>query len=112
MIEKAELSLLLDYYGAFLTEKQRLILSYSAELDMSLREIADEVGVSRQGVRDHLNKAEHQLVECELRLGLAAKDKKLRAIAASLEGALGSQSPDRIRSAAASAADDIRSLIR
>ncbi|MCR5809156.1 MAG: hypothetical protein K6G56_06295 [Clostridiales bacterium] len=110
MTDKAELSLLLDYYGAFLTERQRELLRMSADEDMSLSEIAEEVGVSRQGVRDCLNKASRQLREFEAGLSLVEHDMKLRAVLSELESA--GNDPDSLVKAVGSAEAVIRSLIR
>lgn len=82
------MSLLLDYYGAFLTEKQRDIMRMSADEDMSLTEIGEALGVSRQGVRAALVAAEEKLSECESKLGLIERDKGLRALLDELDGAL------------------------
>lgn len=112
MTEKAELSLLLDYYSSFLTERQRELMRLSADEDMSLKEIADEVGVSRQGVRDCLSKASAQLTECESKLGLIAKDKELRSILALLKSAGGSDSAEDVKAAVDSAVSRIRALIK
>lgn len=112
MTEKAELSLLLDYYSSFLTERQRELMRLSADEDMSLKEIADEVGVSRQGVRDCLSKASAQLAELENKLGLIERDRKLRSVLSKLESAGRDGSPDELKSAVESAASDIRAIIK
>lgn len=111
MTNKPELSLLLDYYGAFLTERQRELMRMSADEDMSLSEIAEEVGVSRQGVRDCLNKASRQLHEFESGLGLIERDLKLRAILESLEAAEGGDT-ETVKAALEIAAERIRTIIR
>lgn len=64
---------LLDFYGDLLTEKQRESLDYYYNDDLSLGEIAQEHGISRQGVRDNIKRAEAILFEMEDKLGLAAK---------------------------------------
>ena len=112
MTEKAELSLLLDYYSSFLTERQRELMRLSADEDMSLKEIADEVGVSRQGVRDCLAKASAQLAELENKLGLIERDKQLRTVLSKLESAGRAGSPEEMRAAVESAAQDIRAIIK
>ncbi|MBO4563409.1 MAG: hypothetical protein J5772_07345 [Clostridia bacterium] len=112
MTDKAEISLLLDYYGAFLTERQRELMRMSADEDMSLSEIADLVGVSRQGVRDCLNRATAQLKELESGLGLIYHDRKLRGIAEMLEAALDQTSEGGAKDAMRKALDEIRSVIR
>ena len=45
-------SILLDFYGSVLTEKQRIILTEYYDEDLSLAEIAENMGITRQGVRD------------------------------------------------------------
>lgn len=70
---KVELAWLLDYYGGMLTDKQRQALTLHCEEDMSLGEIAQEAGVSRQGVHDMLTRAAQKLFDMEERLGLASR---------------------------------------
>ena len=53
--------LLLDVYGALLTERKRELLDYYYNEDYSLSEIAELTGLSRQGVRDGIRKAEEEL---------------------------------------------------
>lgn len=108
MKEKAELSLLLDYYGAFLTEKQAEILSMSADEDMSLAEIAETFGVSRQSVRASIVNASEKLENCEERLGLIERDRKLRVLLSGLDEAVLSENIDGIKKASA----DIRAVLR
>lgn len=112
MADKAELSLLLDYYGAFLTERQRELTRMSADLDMSLSEIADEVGISRQAVRDSLARAASQLEDFESKLGVLARDRRIRSIVSSLEGAVSSGDPLAVAREASSAAEELDKLIR
>ena len=52
---------LLDFYGDILTERRRDALDFYYNNDMSLSEIAEEMGISRQGVRDLIKKAEEEL---------------------------------------------------
>ena len=49
-----EISLLLDFYGDMLTEKQRDMVDYYYNDDLSLSEIAENEGITRQGVRDSI----------------------------------------------------------
>ena len=56
-----ELGQLCDYYGALLTERQRKLLSQYADENLSLAEIAELEGVSRQAVRDGIVHAEQTL---------------------------------------------------
>jgi len=78
MEKRVELNLLLDFYGALLTEHRREILRLYVEEDMSLQEIADESGISRQGVYDAIKKCEAQLLDYEQKLGLMKRFRELR----------------------------------
>ena len=73
MEERVLISLLLDFYGPLLTEKQRMSLQLHHEDDMSLGEIAEELGVSRQAVHDNLQRARHILNDYESKLHLVAQ---------------------------------------
>ncbi len=70
-LTKIRLSQLLSVYGKLLTDKQRDALTMYCDCDCSLAEIADEVGISRQGVRDAIVKGEASLVRFEEALSLA-----------------------------------------
>ena len=78
MLAKADISLLLDYYGSFLTERRRELMRMSADEDMSLAEIAEQAGGSRQSVRDSIAKGSAELLLFEERLGLALRDSIIR----------------------------------
>jgi len=69
MEKNLNVSILLDFYGAMLTEKQREAVEYYYNDDLSLSEIADNQGISRQGVRDAIKRAEALLFEMEECLG-------------------------------------------
>ena len=68
-----EMSLLFDFYGETLTEKQRELFDLYYNEDLSLAEIAEHAGITRQGVRDSIKRAEHALGEMESKLGLVAR---------------------------------------
>ena len=68
-----EMSLLFDFYGETLTEKQRELFDLYYNEDLSLAEIAEHAGITRQGVRDSIKRAEHALGEMEEKLGLVAR---------------------------------------
>ena len=70
---KVDLSFLSAFYGGMLTEKQRRILTLHCEEDLSLGEIAEEVGISRQAVHETLSRAAARLTEMETALGVAAR---------------------------------------
>ena len=74
MFEKnLNMGYLLDFYGDVLTERRRDALDFYYNDDMALSEIAEEMGISRQGVRDLIKKAEDELNFYEEKLGLAKK---------------------------------------
>jgi len=71
--KKVELSILADFYGNLLTEKQQQIFEMYYQNDLSLFEIAEELNITRQAVRDALVKAEQQLCETESKCGFVKK---------------------------------------
>ncbi len=73
MERNIQLGMLLTWYGAFLTERQQTLLALHVDEDLSLSEIAEREGISRQGVHDALKRAETQLMEMENRLGLVRR---------------------------------------
>ena len=78
MAKNMEISLLFDFYGDMLTEKQRDMVDYYYNDDLSLAEIAENEGITRQGVRDSIKRAESQLLEMEDRLGLARRFNEMK----------------------------------
>lgn len=72
-----EVTLLLDYYGGMLTDKQREVVDLYYNEDLSLAEISEHAGITRQGVRDSIKRGEAQLLEMERRLGLVARIRSL-----------------------------------
>ncbi len=73
-VEKhVEGSLLLAAYGALLTDAQRELMELYYNEDLSLHEIAEEQGISRQGVHDMVTRALKKLESYEARLGLLAQ---------------------------------------
>lgn len=61
---------LLDIYGKALTEKQRDVLDLYYNDDLSLSEIAEDLGISRQGVRDSIKRGEEALFAYEELFGI------------------------------------------
>lgn len=68
--KSVEMVLLFDFYGNMLTDKQREFFDLYYNHDLSLAEIAENEGISRQGVRDAIVRARNILVEFEEKLGL------------------------------------------
>lgn len=71
MAKDMKISFLLDFYGNMLTQKQREVIELYYNNDLSLSEIAENEGITRQGVRDAIKRAESQLLEMEDCLGFA-----------------------------------------
>ena len=72
-VKNLNIGYLLDFYGEILSERKRLVLEYYYNDDLSLSEIAEEIGISRQGVRDSIKKGEEELLFLEEKLGLAER---------------------------------------
>ena len=68
MDRKVEISVLCQIYGKLLTEKQLNIMDNYYNLDLSLSEIAENEGITRQAVRDIIKKGERKLFEYEEKL--------------------------------------------
>ena len=74
MFEKnLNIAYLLDFYGEVLPERKRTVMEYYYQDDLSLAEIAEEIGISRQGVRDMIKKSEEELFFYEEKLHLAKR---------------------------------------
>lgn len=84
-----ELSRLLDRYGQLLTDRQRRMVDDYANANYSLSEIAENAGITRQGVRDTLVRAEAQLRGYERQLGLVRRLDSQQALMGRLERAIG-----------------------
>ena len=67
------ISLLLDFYGELLSERQQQIMDYYYGEDLSLSEVSALTNITRQGVRDALMRSEKLLTETEEKLGLVAR---------------------------------------
>lgn len=92
-MDALEMTLLFDYYGELLTERQRACLDLRYNQDLSLGEIAQELGVSRQGVYDNLNRAEALMRNLEEKTGFVSRSlqtrrilQEIRSAAVQLEG--------------------------
>ncbi len=77
-MEALEMTLLFDYYGDLLTARQRACLDMRYNQDLSLGEIAQELGVSRQGVFDNLSRGEALLRNMEEKTGCVRRDREVR----------------------------------
>ena len=73
-MDTLEIVLLYDYYGDLLTDRQKECFEMRYYQDLSLGEIAAELGISRQGVHDNLNRTEALLRNMEAKTGCVGRD--------------------------------------
>lgn len=73
MSKDLNLAILVDLYRPLLTEKQQETLEMYYDSDLSLGEISEETGITRQGVMNCVKKCEARLIELEEKMGLAKK---------------------------------------
>ena len=67
------MTMLFDFFGDLLTEKQREYFDLYHNEDLSLSEIAEKADISRQGVYDIINRAEKTLIEIEQKTGVVRR---------------------------------------
>ena len=79
-MESVETVLLFDYYGRMLTDKQKEYLDLRYNQDLSLGEIAEIMGVSRQAVFDNLTRTEALLRRMEENIGCVKRDMQTRRV--------------------------------
>ena len=79
-MDTTELILLYDYYGALLTQRQQECFELRYNQDLSLGEIGQELGISRQGVFDNLSRAEALLKNMEAKTGCVRRDRACRKV--------------------------------
>ena len=77
-MDALQMILLFDYYGELLTERQRMCFDMRYNQDLSLGEIADTLGVSRQAVCDNLTRTEALLRRMEENIGCVKRDMVVR----------------------------------
>ena len=73
MSKNLQISYLLDFYGDMLTDKQQEVMEQYYNDDLSLAEIAANLGITRQGVRDSIKRGEGILLELEQKVGFAGR---------------------------------------
>ena len=85
MFEKdLNIGYLLDFYGDLLSERKKSVMEMYYNEDLSLAEIASELGISRQGVHETIKKVQDELLFYEEKLGLAKKLKQVETYAEEL----------------------------
>lgn len=77
-MDAIEIVLLYDYYGDLLTERQKECFEMRYYQDLSLGEIGEELGISRQGVHDNLSRTEAMLRNMEAKTGCVRRDRAYR----------------------------------
>jgi len=82
-----EMTLLFDYYGGMLTEKQKEYFDMRYNQDLSLSEIGEIQGVSRQAVFDNLTRTEALLRRMEENIGCVKRDMLIRKALEEIRGA-------------------------
>ncbi len=78
MEKNVKISLLFDFYKNLLTERQAESIDLYYNEDLSLAEIGNNMGITRQGVRDNIKRAEGVLLDAEEKLGLASRFLSIR----------------------------------
>ena len=83
------MTMLFDFYGELLTERQKEFYQLYYDEDLSLGEIAENYGISRQGVRDVIVRAEAYMTEIEDKTGLVKRFMQFRPHVEAIESAMG-----------------------
>jgi hypothetical protein len=73
-----EMAMLFDFYGELLTDRQKELFDLYYNEDLSLSEIAENTGITRQGARDAIVRAEGILTEMEEKTGMVARFLRLK----------------------------------
>ncbi len=107
MDPRTRICLLLDFYGQLLSDRARETLELHYAEDMSLAEIADNNGISRQAIHDRIQRAARSLEGYESRLGLADRFISQKDLAATALAALDNRQPDKAREILSRLADSL-----
>ena len=97
-----EQNLLYDFYGELLTEHQRLIYEKAVYEDLSLKELSEEYGITRQGIHDLIRRCNRILGEYENKLHMIERFEKIRELVKGIDVLAEGTGTDR--------SDEIRSL--
>ncbi len=95
MAKDLHFTMLLDVYGMLLTDKQRETLDFYYNEDLSLGEISEETGITRQGVMNCIKKCEQRLLELEKSLGLVERFTQLKTDTEKLEAVVSLTDTDK-----------------
>lgn len=97
MAKNLSAGVLLDFYGELLTEKQQKALELYYNEDLSLAEIADDMQVSRQGVRAFIKNGEEHLKRFEEKLGMSVRFSEISRLAEDMKCAVSELSEGEIK---------------
>lgn len=109
-LKELQVSGLLDDYGALLGDKQRDLLELYYDEDLSLSEIAELKGMTRQGVSDSIRRARVELEQMEAALGLAARRRAIGDAVSRLRAASG-QAIDPLKTELLAVAQEIEAQL-
>ena len=76
--ERVQIAILSKYYGKMLTERQQDILKMYVDNNLSLAEVSEELGISRQAVKDAIDNSLSSLKNMEEKLQFIARDDKIK----------------------------------
>lgn len=109
MAKDLTVSMLLDFYGELLTEKQLSALDGYYNQDLSLAEIAEEMQVSRQGVRAVIKQGEAHLAEFEEKLRMAERFSEISRLAEEMRGIILKMQQNELTKQLVDKVEDIKS---
>ena len=78
--ERVQIAILTKYYGKLLTERQQSILNMYVDNNLSLAEVSEDLGISRQAVKDALDNSMLTLKQTEEKLGFISRDNNIKQI--------------------------------
>lgn len=87
-VQHTDLCLWLDFYGELLSERQLQVMTYFYADDLSLAEIADLTGMTRQGVHEQVRRGAARLEELEDKLRQAERERELTKVLSKIKNLL------------------------
>ncbi|MFT8314742.1 MAG: putative DNA-binding protein [Clostridium sp.] len=112
MEERVQISMLLDLYGELLTSKQKDIMNFYFNEDLSLAEISEINHTSRQAIYDILKRCQKLLLDYDSKLKLLEKDKIIQELKKDMETKLDSLKNEIIIDKKIKVIEDIKSIIK
>ena len=109
-------SMLLDFYGELLTAKQRECYDLHYNEDLSLSEIAEQCGISRQGAWDNIRRASEAMEEIEAKTGLLRRfvqtEERIRGLQTILQELVAGSEDEENRRKIRAALEEVRDLLK